>query len=270
VLRLEHLPREDMREVVRIATELYEKDQGQIEVARERQSLVEAAAEVDLPPAYLERAAAALHMRRVEAIRRRRRRRSTVFAVAGVLGALGGGWRLSHPPRPAPALYDFNDAPARQWVLDPNPETDASLAFESEPGHGGVASLTIRRFGARASDGTYFANLNSSDVPPRVSGYQRVSFLARSDGLPHVRLYLEAGPTERWRSPEIPLTSDWQQHVLELRQLERQTRDSTAAPWRSANYRAPRTLEKLSFKVGYFVNDVTARGKLLVDDLRFE
>jgi hypothetical protein len=255
---------------VRIATELFQRDQGQIEAVRQREGLIAAAAELDLPAEYLERAAATLHAQRVEAIRQRRRRRNSILAVLGLVVGLGGGWRILHPPPPVPALYDFNNAPPRQWVPDANQETRATLAFANEPNHGGVAVLTVQRFGARASDGTYYANLNSTDVPPSLAGFRKVSFLARGDGLPHIRLYLENGPTERWRSPELPLTADWQQQVLELRQFERQTRAAPAAAWQRASYRSPRTLETLSFKLGHFVNDVNARGKVLIDDLRFE
>jgi hypothetical protein len=270
VPRLEQLPTEDMREVVRIATELYQRDQGQIEAARQREGLIAAAAEVDLPAAYLERAAATLHAQRVEAIRGRRRRRNTLLAIVGLTGGLGFGWRLTHQPPPAPALYDFNNAPTHQWTLGHNAETQAKLVFTNEPNHGGVAALTVERFGPRAADGTYNANLNSSDVPPTLAGYRHVSFLARGEGLPHIRLYLENGPTERWRSPELPLTTDWQPQVLEMRQFEHQTRASSGASWQRASRRAPRTIETLSFKVGHFVNDVNARGKVFVDDLRFE
>lgn len=268
--QLEQLPTEDMREVLRIATELYQRDQGQMEVAREREGLIAAAAEVDLPAEYLERAAATLHTQRVAAIRTRRRRRNGVLAVAGLTGGVGLGWQLMHLPPPAPLLYNFNNPPAHQWTLGKNDETRAQLAFPQEPNRDGVASLTVERFGARGPDGTYNANINSSDVPPSLAGFRKVTFFARTEGLPHLRLYLENGPNERWRSPELTLTGEWQPQALELRQFERQTRASPSAPWQRASSRAPGKIETLSFKVGHFVNDVSARGKVLVDDLRFE
>jgi hypothetical protein len=268
--RLETVRTEDMREVVQIATELFQREQGELEAAKQRQGLVEAAAELDLPAEYLERAAAQLHAQRVAEIRERRARRTSVFAVLGLAIGLWGGWRVFNPPPPDPALYDFNTAPTQQWVLERNPETEAVLGFESEADRGGVAAVTIERFGIRAADGTYYANLNSSDPPATLRGYRSVSFRVRGEGLPHVRLYLEAGPTERWRSPELPVGDTWQEQRLDLKQFEYQTRRSPSDTWRRDRYRGPDRIERLSFKVGHFVNDVGDRGRIFIDDLRFE
>src|SRR5262245_21890563 len=118
MLRLKDVATEQMPEVVRLASELYEQERGEIVAAGERQAAVEAAAEVGLPPEYLERAAELLHARRVEQIHQRRRRSRTLWAALGVALGLWGGWSVLHRPPPAPARYDFNQAPARQWTLD--------------------------------------------------------------------------------------------------------------------------------------------------------
>src|SRR5205807_918200 len=65
MLRLKDVPEEDMPEVVRVASELYERDREQAAQDQAKQAYVDAAGEVGLPPEYLERASEEVHARRV-------------------------------------------------------------------------------------------------------------------------------------------------------------------------------------------------------------
>jgi len=268
MLRLKDLPPQEMRAVVEIATALYEQERGQLEEAAARQATLDAAAEVGLPAEYLERAAAVLHERRVAEVRRKRRR-SRVFLTAIVAAfALLGAWQITNRPPPPPVAYTFAAASPQQWTLNANPGSQATLSFGDPAGQSGVAILRVDRFDASRS-GTYFVNLDTSDVPASLAGYRTVSFRVRGSGLANIRLYLENGPTERWRSPALAVIGGWQEHRLRLEQFDYQRRASTSDRWRREGYRPPGRVERLSFKLGDFVNDVRARGEVAIDDLKF-
>jgi hypothetical protein len=268
MLRLKDLPPQEMRAVVEIATELYEQEQGRLEAAATRQATLDAAAEVGLPAEYLERAAAVLHERRVAAVRKRQRRsRILLTTVVAALALLGGCQVVNRPP-PAPVAYTFAPAPERQWTLNANPGTQATLSFGDLAGQPGVAILRVERFDAGRTGG-FFANLDTTDVPSTLAGYRTVAFRVRGSGLPNVRLYLEAGPTERWRSPALPVSGAWQEHTLRLDQFDHQRRASESDRWRRESYRPPGRVERISFKVGDYVNDVRATGEVAIDDLKF-
>jgi hypothetical protein len=268
MLRLKDLPPQEMREVVEIATELYEQEQGRREEAVVRQATVDAAAEVGLPPEYLERAAAVLHERRVAEIRQKQKRSRLLLTTVVAALALLGGWRVVSRPPPAPVAYTFSAPAQQQWRVNANPGSQATLSFGDQAGQSGVAILRVERFDASGSSG-YFVNLETSDVPASLSGFRTVSFRVRGQGLANVRLYLENGPTERWRSPALPVSGDWQEHRLRLDQFDYQRRPSADARWRREAYRPPGSMERISFKVGDYVNDAGARGEVAIDDLKF-
>jgi hypothetical protein len=94
-----------MPEVLRLAADLYARDQAEIAQTEERRRLVEATEEAGLPMEYLERAAGILLERQDAGSRRSRRgrRRRVRVALAAVL-ALGVGWSLRHRPPPQPAM----------------------------------------------------------------------------------------------------------------------------------------------------------------------
>jgi hypothetical protein len=272
--RLEQLSPEEMPEVVRIASQLYEQDRTRDAEAQERQAYVDAAKEVDLPPEYMERAAAELQARRIEQVRRRRRVRKGALATLGAIVVLAGVWQVTHQPPPSPSLSHFT---AQQWQLDANPETKANVTFQNPDtgalvvnGRNNVAVIHVDRFVPSASDGQYFVNLNTVGTPPTLSGYRTVSFFAKGNGLSTIRLYLEAGAAERWRSPALQVTGDWRQQTVDLNQFDYQTRASDSAPWkRSGAFRQPDHVDRLSFKVGSYMNEVTAHGDVALDSLEF-
>jgi hypothetical protein len=268
--RLKDVPPAEMPEVLRVASELYARDRAELERTEQSHELKQAAAELDLPPEYLERAAAAVHAERVAQIQTTRRRRNSALAVLGVTLGIWGGWRVTHPPPPEPVAYTFSAASRNQWTLDRNPGSEARLTFDERAGSDGAALVTVDRFGAQGGDGRFFVNLNSTQVPPSLAGYRTVGFRARGDGLAQVRLYLEAGPTERWRSPAVPVSGSWSDARLQLNQFDYQTRRSPSEEWRTQRYRSPGQIERLSFKLGYYVNEADARGTVAIDDLRFE
>lgn len=258
MLRIKDVPPEQMSEVVRVAGELYDRETAQ---EQERQSTVAAAAEMGLPPEYMERAAAVVHARQVERIHRRRRRTAFVAAFASLV-TITGGYVLTRPHPAQPVTYNFQN-PRQQWVQDVNPESTAHAGVEK-----GIATIHVDRFASSPGTGQFFANLNTEDVPQTLAGYRSVSFRVQGDGLTQLRLYLENG-NERWRSVAVPVTGDWQVFHLNLDQFEHQTRDSGTGKWRREDRRAPGHVERLSFKAGYYVNDLNAHGNVRIADLRF-
>jgi hypothetical protein len=267
---LKDVPPAEMPEVLRVASELYARDRAEIERAEQSHELKQAAEELDLPAECLERAAAVVHAEKAAQIRETRRRRNGALAVLGVALALWGGWRVMNPPPPAPVAYTFSPASSAQWTLDLNSGSQARVTFDAQTGRDGAAVVTVDRFGARERDGQFFVNLDSTQVPPTLAGYRTVTFRVRGSGLDQVRLYLEAGPTERWRSPPMPVSGDWQEHRLRLEQFDYQRRRSSADTWRRESYRQPGAIERLSIKLGHYVNEVGDRGSVAIDDLRFE
>ncbi len=259
--RFDDLEPDEMPEALRGAVRDREREQ---EREMERAAMQEAATEMGLTPEHLDRAAADAHARRVAEVRRGRRIRNAVIAGVVALLAAGAGYRALNPPAPEPTAYTFASA-SQGWVGEHNPLTVARLRAE-----GGRGVVEVERFVAEG-DGRYWANLNTSAVPASLDGYREVSLRVRGDGgLPRVRLFLENGPTERWRSPDVPVGRDWSTVRFRLDQFEHQTRDHSGAPWRSRRGGTPDGVTGVSIKVGQPFNTPDARGRVEVDDLRIE
>src|SRR5262245_1103505 len=100
MLRFEQVSSEEMHEIIRIASEMYEaereKEMDPTQDIDEQHAVEKAADEVGLPREYLERAAQELHQRRVAAVKRTRRRRIGAFATIFAAIALWGGWEVTH------------------------------------------------------------------------------------------------------------------------------------------------------------------------------
>jgi hypothetical protein len=90
--RLKEVAPGAMPEVLRVATDLYARDQVKLAQAEERQRLVEATEEAGLPTRYLERAAGLVLAR--QRMRLQRRRCTAVLAAVGVALAVWGGRSL--------------------------------------------------------------------------------------------------------------------------------------------------------------------------------
>lgn len=259
MLRVKDIPPEELPEVVRVAGELYDKEGTQ---DRERRATVEAAEEMGIPAEYMERAAREVHTRRVEQTKQTRRRRNGVVATLAVLVAVGGAWRVINPTPPAPTTYTQFDG--GQWTLEKNAESAATVATTD-----GTAVIRVQRFGQQR-DGDYFVNFQTGNVPPTLRGYETVSFRVRGSGLSQARLYLEESGSVRWRSPAVSITDTWQTIRLKISDLDRQTRRGEQGEWQRNGSSDPNRIERLSFKIGEYMNDPTARGEIVIDDLKFE
>ncbi len=259
------------QQVVRIAFEL----QAGHEQGEERKifddALQDAAVETGLDPRFLAKAEEELARREVLAAekkaRRSKRLRMASVALLGALVLVGSGLGLARvlfPPSPQAWLETF-DSPGR-WGLDKNPSSGATLAWQPEAGRGQVAVVRVERL-APSQDGKYHVNLDSALAPPDASRYS--DFVVDLKGsLPTARVFLEAGPEERWRSPPIDVQQNWTSHRLPLRSFERQ--EYRGGQWHTVGWSAPASARQISVKVGHFMNSPGTTGELFLDDLRFE
>jgi hypothetical protein len=271
MLRLQDIPPEQMPEVVRVASELYEKDKENEVEAAQRQATVEAAAEVGLPEEYLHRAAAELHTRRVVQIEQKRRKRNGMLAVGGALLVLGtAGYFVMNRTAAPPATTQVSVArtpisPAFSptlWNLKTNQGTQATVKFKND-----TATIHVDRF-AKDTNDLYFANLNTFDGPKDLTGYHTISFRVQGT-LPNVRLFLENG-TERWRSALVKVEGPERLAKVDLDQFEYLTRSDTNSRWHNQSYRPPGTVSYLSFKTGDNVNVENASGDVTLSDIHIE
>jgi len=263
--RLEQITPEEMPEVVRIASRIRDEEQEQADRNQEQKAFVDAAAEMDLPQEYLERAAGELHQ--AQAVRAQRRSRTGRIALAAsiVLVATAAIWAVMHTPPHQPNVYQFS---ASFWKLNLNPKTAATVTFKDLDGRTGAAVIHVDKFVPRSTDGQYFVNLDATPTVSSFSHFRTTSFFIEGAGLANIRLYLEASGTERWRSPPVPISESWQQQNIDLSQYQHQSRETPSSPWHDAGANEqPGHIDKLSFKVGSYMNDVNASGDVAIDDL---
>jgi hypothetical protein len=262
--RYDDLQPEELPEVLREAVRRQDAGLREREVRLDRESYAQAAEEMGISRAELDHAAAGTHAATVARIRRGRRVRNAVIGAAVAVLAAAGAYRVANPPPPEPAAYGFESA-AQAWSGDFNLRSTGRAGQE-----GGRGVIVVERFVAE-DDGRYWANLNTASVPPSLQGHETVTLRIRGDGgLGHARLFVENGPTERWRSPDIPVGSDWRTVRLRLDQFEHQTRPDSRSPWRSTRGGSPDAVTGVSLKVGHPFNPTDARGRVEVDDLRIE
>jgi len=251
--------------IMQRALKLQELDLRSSEEASSRQALVEAAAEVGVPAHYVERAATELKAEREAARLRRRRFLVMAAGVSAMAVAVGLGVSMTLPPAPAP--YPLASQPPR-WTLSKNDGTQASLRFETTP-VGEAAVISVERFTPDPNNNRYHVNVDASEGLPLVEKYRYAVFRARGQGLGQVRLFLERGENERWRGPAVPLGAAWSEHRLPLDSFEHQHRPD-GNNWRGARPSSPHDIKRLSFKLGSFMNDASAKGEVALDSLRFE
>ncbi len=249
-------------QVLKRAIQLAERDREHSDALLQKQVLGEAAAELGVPAHYVEQAATQLEHERTRALATRRRALLLGgAAAAGLVGLLAVRSLLKPPP---PVSYPLT---AEHFTLSKNPETQATLRFDEGEGRQ-AAVIRVERFAPAADDGKFHVNLDASDALPTVDTYRSVVFSSRGQGLAQIRLFLEVGPHERFRSPPITLSPQWVEHRLPLSLFEHQRRDGET--WRRGSATAPHGVQRLSFKLGHFMNDVAATGEAAVSGLRFE
>ena len=91
--------------------------------------------------------------------------------------------------------------------------------------------------------------------------------LGARSGLAQLRLFLELSPDERFRSPPITLSPDWSSTASRCRCS---STSIAMATWKRSAGTTPHGVQRLSFKLGHFMNDVGATGEAAVAGLRFE
>jgi hypothetical protein len=262
--RYDDLTPEELPEVLREAVRRQEVDERERDARLDRESYAQAAQEMGISRAELDRAAAEAHAATVVRIRRGRRIRNGVIAAGVAVLAAFGGYRALNPPAPDPVTWTFQ-TDAQAWSGDFNARSTGSARQE-----GGRGVIQVERFVAE-DDGRYWANLNTSSVPASMDGHETLTLRIRGDGgLGEARVFLENGPTERWRSPPIPVEREWRTIQLRIGQMEHQTRPDSRSPWRSTGRGSPDAVTGVSIKVGHPFNPTNARGRVEVDDLRIE
>ena len=258
--RFDDLEPEEMPDVVGAAIRQAEHDRDR---EMDRAAYEQAAQEMGVSREHLDRAAAEMHSQKVEEIRRGRRLRNRVIAAVAAVAVVAGGYWVLNPPAPDPAEYRY-ESPAQGWTDAVNPRSVATAGAV-----GGRGVIQVERFVAE-SDGRYWANLNTTAVPESMRGRTEVSLRIRGDGtLRKVRLFLENGPNERWRSPDIAVGPEWRTVRLRLDRFEHQTRDG-GERWRTRGQDNPGDITQISLKAGHPFNPQDARGRVETDDLRIE
>lgn len=266
--RFDDLQPDEMPEALNAAVREQDRREREQEREMDRAAYEEAALELGMTRADLDRGAAELHAAKVAEIRRRRTLRNRLLAAGISVLALFGAYRVVNPPAPDPTTYTF-ESTVQAWSGEVNARTSASVRAE-----GGRGIIEVRQFVPEPNSPTssrFWVNLNTPSVPPSLRGYGEVSFRIRGDGtLRAARLFFENGPTERWRSPEIPIGPGWTTVRFRLDQFEHQTRTTSAEGWRGRGRGAPGEVAGISIKVGDPFNPPDARGRVEVDDLRIE
>ncbi len=290
MLRLKDIPPEEMPEVVRVANELYEKDRRRAEQDQERRNYVDAAEELGVPPEYMEQAAQELHRRRVaEAEVKNRSKVWKSVAIGGGVGVLTvflmmGMFTVRSvetvPATPVQQVAQaqpefltqvapetFDAGAANRWTFTMNPSTRATTTFEEEEGlRRGVAVIRVEQFGT--TGGPHRANFESIQTPPSLAGKKEIQFDLRGQGLKNIRVYLERGQNERWRSPELKIPSGWQSVRVPLGNFQHQVH--SGGRWRTRGRVRPDQIDRVSFKLGDFMNEPSAKGEVRLDNVRFE
>lgn len=293
MLRLKDVPPEQMPEVVRIANQLYEKDQRLAEQDQERDSYVNAAEELGVPKEYMERAAAELHRQKVIEAQDKQQtngRKALImaavgagvgaFLLVGLIGTTRTETRLAPPrvvtsappiqakpmnPVSSPTFESFDTSPETRWTFDKNSGTEATVGFQQESGRGQVAVIRVERFGA-VNGKDHRANFDSLLTPPS-AGMRELTFDMRGEGLRKVRVYFERG-SERWRSDPLTVPSGWSTFRVNLGNFQHQIKDGNR--WRNGRAARPEVVDRVSFKFGDFMNPPTAKGEVRLDNIRFE
>jgi len=250
-------------EVLEVAVELHAEDEAKRDAERSRAAVREAAAELGVEE-QLARAEEEVERRRAEAAAKRARRATWLRRIGAFALAIGIGlafWQITTPAPPTPWTLVADE---RAWTLDVSPGTRADKTSEVHEGRA-LPVVTVTQAAPRA-DGTWFVNLDRTDVPA-FSGHE--TLVIRLEGtLPRARVYLEAGSDERWRSPPIEVRPTWTEHRLTLATFEHQRK--VGGKWQVVAAGPPEKVKSLSLKFGHFINEASATGLVRVGEIHVE
>ena len=259
-------------EILHRALELQSEDEAARDEAETREAQAEALAELGVSPEYLLRAEEELQRKALElSVARKAKRRKGLNLLLSLL-ILGVVASFAYvPPGPVaegPWIETFERGHL-DWELRVSPGSLAKRASVEDTTRGKVAGLSVMRFDAeQAKNGRYYVNLRLWNPPELLRGLRTMRIWVRGKGLKATRVYIRKDKSSRWRSPEIPLTQEWVQHTIPLNAFDYQER-SGKKKWKMEDPEEITKVERIQIKVGYFINDVDARGSIYVDDLEF-
>ena len=260
-------------EILGRALELQAKDQSAEEAERARESQAEALAELGVAPDYLLRAEEDLQRERYTLTKKALARKRTlinVFLVICIVGVVVSFTNAPALPSASQPWVQSFDTPMGDWSVVTSPGTEATARALDDPKRGKVVAFEVTKFDEeKAKKGRYYANLRLNLPTPTLRGMKRVTLWVRGEDLKATRLYIRGSETERWRSPEIPLSAEWVQHTLPLNAFEPQERKKKGKKWKRSAPIPMSTAELIQLKVGYFMNEASARGTVYYDDLVF-
>jgi len=154
------------------------------------------------------------------------------------------------------------------WSFVASPGTRGKGGLIPELGDDrGVGFILVERFDAqKAKNGRYFANLRlNSSID--LKGYSNMRVRIKGHGLLNtIRLYLRDG-SKRWRSPAMTITSEWTEHAIDLSDFDCQKKKKKS--WKGVSCSALDDVDRVQFKVGYFMNNPDDHGVVYIDDLVF-
>lgn len=266
MLKLNDVPPEEQSEVFRLADEMYRRES---EENRERKAATDAAQELGVPPEYLERAAAELHARKLEKIEKNRHRnRLVAVGIVGIvlvgMGAAmftsSGSSRKSSGPIAGPVspiTLDPKGATVRQSSSDP---AAARVSVD-----GGRVTLDVSRM-APNGRGQVFANA-AVPIGRSLAGYRTLLVTYSGEGLPNVRVDLEAGDV-RWKSQNLPIGAS-RTAEIPLDGMRKQARKSGGNGFGGVRWTAPDNAQEIVFKVGETINPTDASGKVTIEKIEF-
>jgi len=195
-------------------------------------------------------------------------RARVLVGTMAAIAAIGIGWSITHRPAPAATVYNFSATSDQRWQTHVSAGSVVSVTFLDAQGRGTVADVHVDKLQPLPT-GEYFANFDTN-TPDRMAGYKTFTFSARSvadaKGKPihYLKVAIEKG-NDRWRSTLLNVTGVWRPYQLPLGQFEHQTRANADAKWHTDGYGAPSGSGRISFKLGYDVNDPTTTRHLQID-----
>ncbi|HEY3330594.1 MAG TPA: hypothetical protein VGK19_11270 [Capsulimonadaceae bacterium] len=268
---LKHVAAEDLPDVVRIASELYSRESERDSV---RDSTVAAAMEMDIPLAYMERAAVIAQQERIDkAIAQRRKRTAAAIAACAVVGAaIAGGVKVAVSPNtnpPAPIVWSVGGS-VDKWTPNLSPGSQATLTTRREESRGTVAVVNVTQFSPTTKSSGYFVNLDTRSLPSDISRYRELRATVKGNGLSHIRFAFENG-NERWKTDVLAVPAQWGSELrvpLDSTGLDYQQR--SGGVWHTERFKPLDKAAKLSVKLGDTVNPSDSRGEVAIDTIKID